>query len=100
MFDQLVNKVGLDKFTHFFAGCSIASLISIVVILQDEAFDWDALLMSFISIPIVFIIAFFKEATDIKDTGFSWKDILATVLGCIPTLAAILIGIVFQHLNN
>lgn len=96
-FNDFVQKVGLDKLTHFFTGCSICSLVSFVAILQEHELGYAAM----IALPIIgtFVAAFIGAAKEMIDKKFDVKDLIATVLGCIPVFIAVAIGAWFNYLS-
>lgn len=74
---KIENMIQKDKLMHFCAG----------LLLAQFAYLWIWLLV----IPVIVGIA--KEIYDryVRKTGFSWSDLLATVLGSVPVLVMILI---------
>lgn len=98
MIEKLISKIGIDKFAHFGMGGIISAVFTLAIIIQYDYTGISCLLTVLLTIPIVFLIAFFKEVLDMKTTGLSWYDILATMLGIIPILVSVLLGILFNHL--
>lgn len=95
--DEFINKIGSDKVTHFFAGCSICSLVSFVAILQEHELSYAAIM----ALPIIgtLVAAFVGAAKEVIDKKFDPKDLLATVLGCIPVFISVAIGVWFNYLS-
>ena len=94
--NNLINKIGIDKITHFSMGGLICALFTFIFLLQDfntlEA--WQILLLPLIGTVVTFVLSIIKEF--IIDEVVDWKDIIAGMLGCIPVYIAIGIGILFN----
>lgn len=93
---DLINKIGIDKVTHFSMGGLICALFTFIFLLQD--FDtleaWQVLLLPLIGTVVTFVLSIIKEF--IIDEVVDWKDIIAGMLGCVPVYIAIGIGILFN----
>lgn len=93
---DLINKIGIDKVTHFAMGGLICALFTFIFLLQDfntlEA--WQVLLLPLIGTVVTFVLSVIKEF--IIDEVVDWKDIIAGMLGCVPVYIAIGIGILFN----
>lgn len=98
LIDKIIGKVGNDKVLHFLGGGFICSLISFVVILQESSLS-SLRKIAAVSIGtiVVFILSLMKELFFDKETD--WKDVLASVLGCIPVFIAVAIGVWFNYLS-
>lgn len=96
--DNLIGKVGYDKVFHYLGGGFICSLISFVVILQENSLS-SLRKIAAVSIGtiVVFILSLMKELFFDKETD--WKDVLASVLGCLPVFIAVAIGVWFNYLS-
>lgn len=94
--NNLINKIGIDKITHFSMGGLICALFTFIFLLQDfntlEA--WQILLLPLIGTVVTFVLSIIKEF--IIDEVVDWKDIIAGMLGCIPVYIAVGIGILFN----
>lgn len=97
MFDKLVNKLGADKIMHFLAGGWISSFLTHILILQEGQglSNMQLFLSPTLGLICVLFIAAMKE---LADKEFSWKDILATVLGAITIYVATGMGVLFNIL--
>lgn len=97
MFDKLVNKLGADKVMHFLAGGWICAFITLIAILQEgpRLSNTQLLLSPTIGFICVFVVAVMKE---LYDMDFSWKDVLATMLGAATIYIATGIGVLFNIL--
>lgn len=93
---DLINKIGIDKVTHFAMGGLICALFTFVFLLQDfnTLEVWQVLLLPLIGTVVTFVLSIIKEF--IIDEVVDWKDIIAGMLGCIPVYIAIGIGILFN----
>ena len=88
----LFSGWGTDKWAHLGIGGLACALITIAMILAEhQVSPWRMLLFPLGGAICVFIISFFKEMID--TTGFSWKDILAAMLGCLLVEAAAVFGV-------
>lgn len=93
---DLINKIGIDKVTHFSMGGLICALFTFVFLLQDfnTLEVWQVLLLPLIGTVVTFVLSIIKEF--IIDEVVDWKDIIAGMLGCVPVYIAIGIGILFN----
>ena len=88
----LFSGWGTDKWAHLGIGGLACALITIAMILAEhQVSPWRMLLFPLGGAICVFIFSFFKEMID--TTGFSWKDILAAMLGCLLVEAAAVFGV-------
>lgn len=83
-FNDIIARIGVDKILHFTVGGLITALFTIQVVLQVPEINAYTLLVPIIGAIITMIFAWFKEA--IIDDEFSWKDIIASVLGAVPVI--------------
>lgn len=96
--DDLIGKFGYDKVFHFLGGGYICSLITFIVMLQEQ--DLSSLrkiATVFIGTVVVFILTLIKEL--IIDTETNWKDVWVSIFGCIPVFLAVAIGVLFNYLS-
>ena len=93
---DLINKIGIDKVTHFSMGGLICALFTFIFLLQDfnTLEVWQVLLLPLIGTVVTFVLSIIKEF--IIDEVVDWKDIIASMLGCVPVYIAIGIGILFN----
>lgn len=93
---DLINKIGIDKVTHFAMGGLICALFTFIFLLQDfnTLEVWQVLLLPLIGTVVTFVLSIIKEF--IIDEVVDWKDIIAGMLGCVPVYIAIGIGILFN----
>jgi hypothetical protein len=94
--NNLINKIGIDKITHFSMGGLICALFTFIFLLQDfnTLEVWQVLLLPLIGTVVTFVLSIIKEF--IIDEVVDWKDIIAGMLGCVPVYIAIGIGILFN----
>lgn len=96
--DNLITKVGNDKVLHFLGGGFICSLVSFVVILQESGLSsLRKIAAVLIGTIVVAMLSVMKEL--FFDAEADWKDVLASVLGCIPVFIAVAIGVLFNYLS-
>lgn len=96
--DNLIGKVGYDKVFHFLGGGYICSLISFVVILQEhDLSSLRKIAAVLIGTIVVAMLSVMKEL--FFDAEADWKDVLASVLGCLPVFIAVVIGVWFNYLS-
>lgn len=97
--NELISKIGLDKFCHFGIGGVITAFISIVAMLQEIPFidPWFTLVFPVMGIVVTAILEFIKEYVidEIPDK----KDILWTMGGSVTIFLGYLIGIIFNILS-
>lgn len=97
--DNFVSKVGNDKVLHFLGGGYICSLITFMVILQENFMSYGQEIESvFIGTIAVFILSAMKEM--IMDSKSDWKDVLASILGCVPVFVFVALGVLFNYLSR
>ena len=98
--NKLINKIGVDKIMHFGLGGIICAVISFILILQDMYFCSYGTIMLYpiIGYVVTFFFALIKEY--IIDETKNWKDIFATMLGCIIIHIAICLGVLFNYLSS
>lgn len=94
--NNLINKIGIDKITHFSMGGLICALFTFIFLLQDfnTLEVWQVLLLPLIGTVVTFVLSIIKEF--VIDEVVDWKDIIAGMLGCVPVYIAIGIGILFN----
>lgn len=97
-FNELITKIGIDKILHFSIGGFIVALFTIVVTLQEGIINATTIAFPFIGLIPVAIFSWLKEI--IIDDEFSWKDILASILGAVPVFIATALGVLFYTLSN
>lgn len=97
LIDNFVNKVGNDKMLHFLVGNLITSCITFIVLIQENLTSFETLLAV---IPAAIITAFVAVIKEKLDDVFNKKDFIATVLGIIPTVICILVGVIFNILSK
>lgn len=99
--DKIVIKYGYDKTIHFLSGSLISAIVTIIVAFQEFGSGieiWRLPLISLMGVIVTVFLAWMKELA--IDASFNKKDILATVLGCIPIVLASGIGALFCLLSN
>lgn len=97
-FNELITKIGVDKILHFSIGGFIVALFTIVATLQEGVINATTIAFPFIGLIPVAIFSWLKEI--IIDDEFSWKDILASILGAVPVFIATALGVLFYTLSN
>ena len=97
LIDNFVSKVGNDKMLHFLVGNLITSCITFIVLIQENLTSFETLLAV---IPAAIITAFVAVIKEKLDYVFNKKDFIATVLGIIPTVICILVGVIFNILSK
>lgn len=96
--NKLIEKIGIDKITHFSLGGLICSLLTFIVMLQEGGeIGWWCLAMPTIGTVVVFIVSWVKEK--VIDEVFTWSDIWAAMLGCLMVYLAVGIGVLFNTLS-
>lgn len=100
MLDNLFNKVGPSRVLHFFCGGYVCALISFIVILQEEMLNSSVSNISAVLVgtSAVFVLSLIKGL--IIDTKLDWKNILASMLGCVLVIIAVAIGVLFNNLSH
>ena len=97
-FNELIQKIGTDKLLHFSIGGLITALFTIIIILQQSIISTNMIIAPLLGLILVAILSWMKEK--VMDEEFSWKDILASVLGTVPVFIATVLGILFYTLSN
>lgn len=97
LIDNFVSKVGNDKMLHFLVGNLITSCITFIILIQENLTSFETLLAV---IPAAIITAFVAVIKEKLDDVFNKKDFIATVLGIIPTVICILVGVIFNILSK
>lgn len=97
-FNELITKIGVDKILHFSIGGFIVALFTIVATLQEGIINATTIAFPFIGLIPVAMFSWLKEI--IIDDEFSWKDILASILGAVPVFIATALGVLFYTLSN
>lgn len=82
---------------HFLVGNLITSCITFIVLIQENLTSFETLLAV---IPAAIITAFAAVIKEKLDDVFNKKDFIATVLGIIPTVICILVGVIFNILSK
>lgn len=95
--DNFVNKVGTDKILHFLVGSLITSILTFVIIIQDAIVSPVAIAVPLAGAGLTALLAWAKE---MLDDQFSKKDLIASILGAIPIIIAVAIGVLFNVLSN
>lgn len=87
---KIVEKYGIDKFTHFGFGGEICSFFAILTYLTGTELTFSRWLTScIVGTMFTFIFAYAKEMYD--DT-FDKKDLKWSMYGTLPVWAAFIIG--------
>lgn len=96
----LINKIGLDKIAHWGVGGVICAFVAFILILQDfHICSYKSILLyPFVGYIVTLFFAVIKEFF-IDGNNASWKDIIASILGCVFIHLAICIGILFNYLT-
>lgn len=82
---------------HFLVGNLITSCITFIILIQENLTSFETLLAV---IPAAIITAFVAVIKEKLDDVFNKKDFIATVLGIIPTVICILVGVIFNILSK
>lgn len=96
--NNIIKKFGNDKVLHFLGGGYMCSLISFVTILQEQLLTGSGKIAT-VSLGTVFVLILSAMKELIIDNKADWKDILASVLGCVPVFIAVAIGVLFNYLS-
>lgn len=96
-FNELMVKIGVDKILHFCLGGFITALFTIPMILQEAEITETAIAFPIVGTMFVAGASFIKEI--LVDGEFNKKDILWSVLGCIPVFIVCALGILFHNLS-
>lgn len=97
-FNDLIAKIGQDKILHFLVGSFITAFMTLIAGLQEPEINWGTMGAPVIGLAVTVFFAVIKEV--IIDTKFSWKDLVATLLGAVPIFIATAFGILFHVLSN
>ena len=97
-FNDLIAKIGQDKVLHFLVGSLITAFMTLIAGLQEPEINWGTMGAPVIGLAVTVFFAVIKEV--IIDTEFSWKDLVATLLGAAPIFIATAFGILFHVLSN
>lgn len=95
--DSFIKRVGQDKLDHHLVGALICFCVSTVSILQEGSFSWDALFGVIIGTVVALFFAIVKDL--IIDEKADWRDIVATVTGCVWSLVTVALGVWFNQLS-
>jgi len=96
--NNIINKIGLDKITHFAVGFVIAISFTLITIMQDANYSYSYWFMyPIIGIIVTFVFAGTKELIDNKG---DIKDFVASIIGAICIYIPIIIGILFNYLSK
>lgn len=85
---KLIDEVGMDKITHFFAGATIA--LSVTLILCFIGSVSKVIPYSIIGTNVAVLCGLVKE---LCDSEFNKEDFLATMFGAIISIAISLISL-------
>lgn len=95
---EFFRKIGHDKFDHHVLGAEICSFFSTLFILQEGIIDWNTTLGGIlIGLIATIFAAIIKEF--VIDEKADWRDIVATVSGCIWPLMAVVLGVFFNQFS-
>jgi len=98
MFNNIINKIGVDKILHFLVGAVITFTINVLTIFQEGIINNVSIGLSVIGVIVATIAAVLKEC--IIDEQIDKKDIIATVIGAIFAFIVCAIGVWFCILSN
>lgn len=88
---KIINKIGLDRITHFSMGGLIFAMIYYLVTgTYDYTIGEQWLFLGFFNL-FVFVVAVLKE---LRDSKFDWIDIIFTMLGSLLMSTVTAIGII------
>lgn len=96
--DNFLNKIGIDKALHFFVGFFICTCMTMVMILQEGDVSPIIIATPIGGTVLTGILAWAKEMS--FDDTFDKKDIIASLLGCIPVYILVAIGVLFNYLSH
>lgn len=96
---ELIEKIGIDKFAHLGVGGLMCAMVTFVVLLQEMGNLTPAMILAtpIIGTVMVMFLEFVKEL--FTDDEFSWKDVLATFIGCVLVFLAVGVGVLFNVLS-
>ena len=97
---EIIEKIGNDKFAHLGVGGLMCAMITLVILLQEMGNLTPAMIFAtpIIGTVMVMFLEFCKE--HFLDEEFSWKDVLATFIGCVLVFLAVGVGVLFNVLSN
>ena len=98
MFNNIINKIGIDKILHFLVGAVITFTVNVLAVFQESVINTVSIGLSVIGVIVATMAAFLKEY--IIDEQANIKDILATILGAIFAFIVCAIGVWFCILSN
>lgn len=98
--ENLIAKIGIDKFAHLGVGGLMCAMVTFVVLLQEMGNLTPAMIFAtpIIGTVMVMFLEFCKE--HFLDDEFSWKDVLATFIGCVLVFLSVGVGVLFNVLSN
>lgn len=96
---KFIEKIGIDKLAHLGIGGLVCACVTFVIILQEGNLTPAMILATpIIGTVMVMFLEFCKE--HFLDDEFSWKDVLATFIGCVLVFLAVGVGVLFNVLSN
>lgn len=97
--NDLISKIGLDKFCHLGIGSLITSFIAIIAMIQELPLDnsWNSLVFPIMGMIVTLILELIKEY--IIDESPDKMDIVWTMAGSVIIFIAFLIGTIFNILS-
>lgn len=99
--NNLINKIGIDKITHFSMGGLICAFFTFVFLIQDidvlALEPWRIILLPTIGSIVTLFLSVIKEL--IIDEVRDWKDLAAAMIGCGTIYIATAIGVLFNVLS-
>ena len=93
--DKLLSKIGTDKVLHFCTGSAISSFTALSILPAIQTCGSSIVVAPLFGTIVSTIIGMIKEKLD---TVFDEKDLLATVLGSVPTYIAIGLSALFTSI--
>lgn len=98
----LIEKIGLDKITHFSLGGLITALLTIICMLQDVDIlmynPWRAVLYPLVGTVVTAFVSVLKEL--LLDSKADWKDVWSALLGSATVYIASIIGMLLFILSK
>lgn len=97
---KFIEKIGIDKFAHLGVGGLMCAMVTFVVLLQEMGNLTPAMIFAtpITGTVMVMFLEFCKE--HFLDDEFSWKDVLATFIGCVLVFLSVGVGVLFNVLSN
>lgn len=97
---KFIEKIGIDKFAHLGVGGLMCAMVTFIALLQEMGNLTPAMIFAtpIIGTVMVMFLEFCKE--HFLDDEFSWKDVLATFIGCVLVFLAVGVGVLFNVLSN